>query len=281
MLYNTFIAKTKQDEQEDNMARRTSYYSSNKYYHVLLKAPENQPLFRYDSDYDTFLKILSGKQNQYAFHLYAYCLIEDHIHLLIEETTKNSLPLILRTTSSLYAKYYQKKYQAHGLVFSGRYQSEVINLRKELICRLRFIHQKPKRLGITSGLSYKYSSYDDYLTPFSTSIIDKNFIYDFFDKKDYKKASRLLSSIHHEMDHTVNFDVKDHLYHRVNKAKEILKEELEAYHLSYDRLQEPNPIRNQLIRRIYHESELTQKEIGDLLNLSRHIVGRVIRTEDL
>ena len=88
MLYNTFIAKTKQDEQEDNMARRTSYYSSNKYYHVLLKAPENQPLFRYDSDYHTFLNILSGKQNQYAFHLYAYCLIEDHIHLLIKRQRK-------------------------------------------------------------------------------------------------------------------------------------------------------------------------------------------------
>ncbi|WZL82844.1 transposase [Vallitaleaceae bacterium 9-2] len=263
------------------MARRTSYYSSSKFYHILLKAPENQSLFRNDSDYQAFLKILAGKQRQYAFHLYAYCLVEDHIHLLIEETTKNSLPIILRTTSSLYAKYYQKKYASHGIVFSGRYQSESIHLRKELICRLRFIHQKPKRLGLCAGLSYPYSSYQDYLDPSRLSMIHKNFIYDFFDKNDAVKASRLLSSIHHEMDETVNFDIKDHLYHRVNKAKEILKEELETYQLSYDKLQEANPIRNHLIRRIYQESELTQKEIGDLLNLSRHIVGRVIRTRNI
>ena len=146
---------------------------------------------------------------------------------------------------------------------------------------MRFIHQKPKRLGITSGLNYIYSSYNDYLNPTNESIINKNFIYDFFDKKDYLKASRLLSSIHHEMDESVNFDVQDHLYHRINKAKEILKEELETYQRSYDGLQESNPFRNQLIRRIYNESELTQKEIGDLLNLSRHIVGRVIRTQDI
>ncbi len=263
------------------MHSSTQSNTTSKFYHIILKASKDQSLFKHDTDYRVFLKILTGKQQQYAFQLYAYCLLNTHIHLLIEEKHKNSLPIILRTTSALYEKYYKKKYHLHDILFISHYQRENILLKKELICRLRYIHQQPKVLGFTKGLKYSYSSYQDYLEPNTLSILNKQFIYTFFHPNDTIKASRLLSSIHHEIDHSINLHVEDHLYYRVKKAKEILFEELTAYQMPYEHLQISTQARSHLIRRMYQESELTQQEIGDLLSLSRHIVGRAIRCRDI
>ncbi len=252
-------------------------YSKEKYMHLLLKGNPNQPLLRQPSDYDRFLTILATKRSQYRFRLIGYALFKDYIHVILEETTKGTLPAVVHGISLLYTKYYQNKYGIEGPVFSGSYRSDLIDSNKELICRLRYLHQKPKVIGLCTNLSYEYSSFIAYSKPKEPSMVDRSIIYRMFDKQDDIKASNLFRTIHHDDGYTTTFDVEDNLYEKVAVAKKILKEELTAYETDYMSIGKNTPFREHLIMKIFNESKLTQQEIADLLSISRHIVGRIIR----
>jgi len=247
------------------------------YYHIIMKGHSNHLLFRHPSDYKHFVDILSTKKKQYAFDLVGYCLLKDHVHFIIESTTKTTLSSILHGLSLLYTKYYQAKYNVTGPIFSGRGLSEAFHNPKELLCRLRFIHQKAKRITSSATLNYDYSSYRTYAHPEEVSLVNRNKIYSFFDRTNFNRAANLFISIHHETESQPMFDIEENLYEKVAVAKKILKEELQNYNLSYDQVQLANDYREALIIRLNQETGLNQQEIADLLSVSRHIVGRAIR----
>lgn len=246
-------------------------------YHILLRGRVQQPLFLHTSDYHQFIEYLLMKQRQFGFRILGYCMVNDQVQLIIEERCRGTLASSIHGLTLLYTRYYKNKYEWDGPIFSGTYQCEPIHLNKDLLCRLRHIHQKPKRLDLPGRLHYTYSSYKDYTHPTEPSFVYRHFVYQLFDTTNNETAARFFMTIHQEMEPTNFFEVKDELYKRVKTAKRILKEEILQYDVSYDQLQKSSPIRDQLILRIYQESDLNQQEIADLLSISRHIVGRIIR----
>lgn len=259
------------------MAQATSSLQRETYYHIILKGHTNHLLFRHSSDYDHFLSILNTKKKQFAFDILGYCLLKDHIHLIIESTTKSTLSSILHGLSLLYTKYYQSKYSVNGPIFSGRGLSEAFHSSKELLCRIRYIHNKVKRINPDATLFYAYSSYGAYASPEESSIVNRIRVYSFFDRHNFKRASNFFLTIHHAVDDERIFDIEDNLYEKVKVAKRILKEELNQYKLSYQEVQQATEYREALIQKIYQETGLNQQEVADFLSVSRHIVGRAIR----
>lgn len=247
------------------------------YHHIVLKAHTTTQLFRHNSDFETFLDILRTKKKQFAFELLGYCLLKDHVHLILDTSTKSSLSSVIHGLSLLYTKYYQKKYSTTGPIFSGRGLSETFHNSKELICRLRYIHQKGKLKGSDRTLNYLYSSYIAYAHPEESSMIDRHRVYLLFDRHDPQKASNLFCSIHHAVDETPVLDISENLYEKVSLAKQILREELRHYHLDYHAISRPSALREKIIVKLYQETGLNQQEVADILCISRHIVGRAIR----
>lgn len=259
------------------MTAQISKYSKEKYSHILIKGTMNHQLFRSPQDYNKFLSILTHKHNQFRFKLLAYGLFPDHVHLIIEETATITIASILHGVTTLYTRYYQRKYYIQGSILAGGYHRDLITNHKDLLCRIRYIHQKPKILKLSSGLNYDYSSFSSYCNPESTTFVHRSTVYRLFDQHDDQKASNFFKSIHHESNQTNIFDIDDNIYKKVAIAKQILKEELSTYNLNYDNIPKHKDFRENLILRIYKQSHLSHQEIADLLNISRHIVGRTIR----
>lgn len=259
------------------MTRSKPDYSKEKYSHILIKGTMNYPLFKSDKDYDKFIYILSLKQSQFQFKLLAYSLFPDHVHIIIEESSRSAIASILHGVTTLYTKYYQYKYQISGSILAGGYHRDLIINHKDLLCRIRYIHQKPKLQKLSSGLHYKYSSYSCYCNPNEESFVFRSTVYRLFDKHDDKVAANLFRSIHHEADTHQIFDVDDNIYEKVAIAKKILKEELSSYQLNYESIPKNLAFRENLILKIHKQANLSHQEIADLLNISRHIVGRTIR----
>ena len=80
-----------------------------KVYHIILRGINKQNIFLDEKDYDKFLGILRVKKTKYEYEIYSYCLMTNHVHLLIK-TDKAPLTSLMRRLNSTYAIYYNKKY---------------------------------------------------------------------------------------------------------------------------------------------------------------------------
>ncbi len=99
-------------------------------YHVMLRGINRQDIFEEQEDYQQFLIRLqnlvdpiddNGEHIPSYFHVYAYCLMSNHVHLLLRERTE-SISISLKRLTVSYAAYYNKRYQRVGHLFQDRYQ---------------------------------------------------------------------------------------------------------------------------------------------------------------
>ena len=259
------------------MKQPVSNYSKEKYVHLLLKSNLKHPLFVTKSDYQSFMRFLEVKLRQYDAKLLGYCLLPTHLHLILDQDAVMHISAFVHGLTVLYAKYYHRRFDTEGSLFSSGYQKDLLRSNKEFISTLRYIHQKPLQQGYSHSLNYPYGSFGDYMDPTKDSLVHRSTLYRLLDSQDDTKASHLFACIHHDMGSAPIDDVNRDLSRQVLLAKSIMKEALMTYELNYDQIPKDHDFRQQLIMRIHQESTLSQQEIADLLGLSRHIVGRVIR----
>ena len=142
-------------------------------YHVMLRGINRQDLFEEPDDYWTFIRVLSALQQRTSVsssspictcHIYAYCLMPNHVHLLLCEKAWK-VGEIVKSIASSYAFYYNKKYGRVGHLFQDRFRSEPCNDAAYFITLFRYIHQNPVKAGLAdTARAYKYSSWgNDYL----------------------------------------------------------------------------------------------------------------------
>lgn len=97
------------------------------------------------------------------YEIYAYCLMDNHIHLLIKEG-EDTIQRSVKRIGVSYAYYFNKKYARIGHVFQDRFRSETIEDDKYLMSVVRYIHNNPVKAGIVEkALDYPWSSYHEYL----------------------------------------------------------------------------------------------------------------------
>lgn len=144
------------------MPRQARNKSNSGIYHIMLRGINQQQIFEDDQDYKRFLKILEECKSICEYKVYAYCLMGNHIHLLLE-TGKEECSLIMKRICTRFVYWYNLKYNRVGHLFQDRYRSEPVEDESYLVMAVVYIHQNPMKAGITKGLSYKYSSYDSYI----------------------------------------------------------------------------------------------------------------------
>lgn len=145
------------------MSYRKITESPTGYYHVMNRGDGRQILFENQSDYLYFLKRLVNIRENVDFELSAYCLMDNHFHLLIYTTPENLTTLMLRLDTS-YAKYYNTKYDHFGHVFQGRYNCKAIDSSHYLEACVRYIHNNPVEAKLCSREKYAWSSFNDYIS---------------------------------------------------------------------------------------------------------------------
>jgi REP element-mobilizing transposase RayT len=131
-------------------------------YHIVLRGINRQSIFQDDEDYQKFLGIIERVKNPDKFKLYGYCLMGNHVHLLLHEQ-KDEIATIMKRVGVSYARWYNRKYDRVGHVFQDRYKSEVVEDEGYLITLLRYIHNNPVKAQIVlEAEEYKWSSCKTY-----------------------------------------------------------------------------------------------------------------------
>lgn len=147
------------------MSRNARQLSSTDTYHVVIRGADHQLLFEEKKDYQKYLEILQLYEAECQFELYAYCLMPNHIHLLIHSPV-TSLGSVFRHVSTTYSSWFNAKYNRTGYLQEGRYFSEPVETEKYLFTVLRYIHQNPIKAGLETvpGETYPWNSFCDYIS---------------------------------------------------------------------------------------------------------------------
>lgn len=144
----------------------------------MLRGTNRQEIFHDDEDNVRFLETLERYRKKSKIKVYGWCLMGNHVHLLIGEGEEGISTTIKRMGIS-YAWFYNWKYKTIGHLFQDRFKSEKVDSDEYLITVIRYIHQNPVKAGITKRtIEWKWSScygYND-KTYYPTGLLDVDLI---------------------------------------------------------------------------------------------------------
>ena len=144
------------------MPRIARMYSELKVYHIIIRGIDKQDIFLDTYDKDKFLKIIRDTKEKYNYEVYAYCLMDNHVHLIIYDKDEK-ISKIMQSIEIRYVSYFNLKYDRVGHLFQDRFHSKRIGDREYLKLACRYIHQNPAKAGIAKTEEYKWSSYKEYI----------------------------------------------------------------------------------------------------------------------
>lgn len=160
------------------MPRYARLKSETGIYHIMLRGINKQNIFEDQEDKLRFIDALGYYKEKSHYVIYGYCLMDNHVHLLIQELD-DPISKIIKRISSSYVYWYNKKYKRCGHLFQERFKSEAIETEAYLLTVLKYIHKNPVKAGVVkSEEEYFWSSYHDYIGNKGITNIDfilKNF----------------------------------------------------------------------------------------------------------
>ena len=150
-------------------------------YHVMIRGVNKQFIFNNDKDKQMFIRILKHTVKKYNFIIYAYCLMNNHVHILLEDN-RNLISKFMHDLDFIYAKEFNQKYKRVGHLFQDRYKSIYVYDEYYLLRLIRYIHRNPEKAGICKTEDYIWSSYKEY--SYTPRIIKKERILNLFNKSE-------------------------------------------------------------------------------------------------
>ena len=157
------------------MARTARVLENKGYLHVITRGNAQQIIFEDDQDYGYYLKLIREYASENNITICAYCLMTNHVHLLIHYEDKNVATFMHKVGIS-YSNYFNKKYDRTGHVFQGRYKSEIIDNEQYFLTVNRYILQNPVKAGLSKNVDYKWNSYD--ISAIQNSFVDTSLLID-------------------------------------------------------------------------------------------------------
>lgn len=129
-------------------------------YHLTARGNARQPIFVDPTDRHTFLHLLGREIDQQGWRCYAYCLMDNHYHLLIETPDAN-LVCGMRRFNGAYAQHFNRRHQRVGHLLQGRYKSIIVERDSHLLELARYIVLNPVRAGtVAHPNAWPWSSYN-------------------------------------------------------------------------------------------------------------------------
>ena len=235
-------------------------------YHIVNRGVGQLLLFEEVGDYCYFINKLKMYVQQESVDVLAYCLMNNHIHLLLK--TDGDLSDIIKKVAGSYAVYYNQKYERSGHLFQGRYYSEPVDSEPYLLQVINYIHQNPEKAGIGRRDSYPWSSWQEY-TSRSTFI-----------------STDLLFSLIGGRDHFLEYasqDIDDRQGYFLDITSKVKLTDREALDFIHKELGIENPMqiqsfdpdqRSNILREL-KKKHLSIRQIARLTGVSKKIISKI------
>jgi len=145
------------------MARPNRLIGPDSAFHVISRGNNKQHVFLADLDKFAYYKFLLELKEEARLSIFHYCLMNNHIHLIVWLNAESDLPDFMKRLNLRYFAYYQKRYGHSGHLWQGRYRSYLINEETYLLQCGKYIELNPVRAGLVrSPEDYRFSSYRYY-----------------------------------------------------------------------------------------------------------------------
>ncbi|WP_280617153.1 transposase [Heyndrickxia oleronia] len=116
-------------------------------YHIMLRGVNKQEIFHDDEDCITFLDMINRYKEKAELTVYAWCLMNNHVHLLLKEGNED-ISITMKRIGVSFVSYYNRKYETTGHLFQDRFRSENVESMRYLLTVIRYIHQNPVKAGM-------------------------------------------------------------------------------------------------------------------------------------
>lgn len=129
-------------------------------YHVVNRGNDRQVIFAEPEDYRHYLNTIQRYKKKYRFQLFAYCLMTNHVHLLIKTSESGSISRIMQSITVAHTRRYNFKYRRCGHVWQGRFHSPIVSEDGHMLTVMQYIEQNPLRARMVRDVvDYHWSSY--------------------------------------------------------------------------------------------------------------------------
>lgn len=158
------------------MARPRRVFGPGLLYHVVARGNRRETVFLARGDYETYLHRLAAYRAGYAVSLYAYCLMPNHVHLVLR-TTAAPLAKFMQSLQQSYTQRFNQRYSQVGHAFQGRYKALLCATDEYLVTLVRYVHLNPVRAGLVARAEdYPYSSHRAYVGGVATDLVDPTLV---------------------------------------------------------------------------------------------------------
>lgn len=272
------------------MPRRARLISPTRIYHVMLRGIDRRNIFMEDDDFLSFLQCLKIAQTKDALEIMAYCLMDNHVHLIVREEEYGMLSISMHRIANAYAKYHNQKYERCGHLFENRFKSEIIDTDRYFLRALRYVHRNPILASMVTAVgAYPWSSHQDYLNAYATNTASS-------DKKLQKKpplieTSRLMTRLP-QLENYLNFmnaedgddaeGASQNLHLLEDRKRDAISDSalhkvlIETYDLrnfhSFNRQS-----RDAMIKEISRLHDTSARQLARVLQITRAMVQRAIK----
>ena len=266
------------------MPRRPRIKSQTGVYHAMLRGVNKQNIFEDEQDKYVFLNMLEKYSANDTAKVYGYCLMNNHVHLLMGEN-RASISKIIQCISSSYATYFNLKYERIGHLFQNRFRSEVVESDGEFLYVLRYIHQNPLNANLVKRVyDSKWTSYREYIGSVPNKLIHRELAFRLILQGNTE------DTIQHELSHPqgiiskfVNFTSKvnnDQFLENTYVAKNIdadVVTMLKAYGLkNVSALQQlERKERNLILYALKNTKGVSVRQIARITGISRSVIDRL------
>jgi len=130
-------------------------------YHIITWGNQKQTVFKNPEDYQKYLLLVTEHKDKFKFRLFCFCLMTNHVHLIIEVDDPQDLNKIVSSLNLSYALYFNLKYKRSGELWQNKFKSNIIDEDAYLIECIRHIEYSPVRNSLVSAIyQYPWSSYN-------------------------------------------------------------------------------------------------------------------------
>jgi len=167
------------------------YFVPGNFYHIITRGNNKQQIFFFRRDYLRYLKNLEKYSKKFNIQALAYCLMPNHVHLLVKQKSETTVTDFMQSLNTAYSMYFNIKHSRSGHLFQGPFKHVLVETEEYLVHLSRYIHLNPSSANLArKPENYPWSSYKYYLGLEQNDFIDKEFILSHFAKKegvgDYK-----------------------------------------------------------------------------------------------
>ena len=234
----------------------------------MLRGIDKRNIFLDNEDRRKFIEKLKIARETAGFRLHGYCLMDNHVHLLIEENEEIGTSIKRITVG--YVQWHNNKHERTGHLFQNRYLSEPVETDAYLLTVLRYIHQNPVKAKITSiPLDYYWSSYNHYISAYQNKIsyVDTDMIKAYF--KDQETYERFMNTqnIDECLEYNHNLKITD------SQLKALLEKEINSNEINEKSRAESNKI----IKDVYKQTGASIRQLERVTGISKAVIEKALQ----